>query len=379
MTFRRLKKVNSSGPDSGATSQDNDIYFPSSKSDSCKTADLPRNSSEVYNYKTLAYSGGTLPRNFKKGGGGSQKWKPQTESPEPQRKLVVLEKKDEETFGFEIQTYGLHHQDQNSVEMCTFVCKVHDDSAAQQAGLKVGDTIASVNEATVEGFRHKEIVQLIRACGNTLRLETIYSDSIRKAELDARLQYLKQTLHEKWDEYRSLMVQEQRLVHGIVMSDAAVYESLESAGIYGSLGVPSPAAQRALRCTGSTSSSASFLSTATEDDPLYQTCLYQADGSADSDNTSADKQKEKLQPPQRLQRLRPASEFFTTAKTQLTRSASTRSYMRGSSSSSSSTSGEKQGGFNSLQRKPKQKSFRRRLLKFIPGLNRPLEEEESKL
>ncbi|KAM9351212.1 general receptor for phosphoinositides 1-associated scaffold protein [Symphorus nematophorus] len=374
MTFRRLKKVNSSGPDGGPTSsQDNDIYFPSSKSDSCRTMDLPSNSSEVYNYKTLAYSGGTLPRNFKKGG-GLQKWKPLTQSPEPQRKVVVLEKKEEETFGFEIQTYGLHHQDNNSVEMCTFVCKVHDDSPAQQAGLKVGDTIASVNEATVEGFRHKEIVQLIRACGNTIRLETVYSDSIRKAELEARLQYLKQTLHEKWDEYRSLMVQEQRLVHGIVMSDAAVYESLESAGVYGSLGTPSPAAQRALRCTGSTSSSASILSTATEDDPLYQTCLYQADGSVDSDNTSADKTKE----PQRQQRLRPASELFTTAKTQLTRSASTRSYVRGSSSSSAN-SGEKQGGFNSLQRKPKQKSFRRRLLKFIPGLNRPLEEEESKL
>lgn len=162
------------------------------------------------------------------------------------------------------------------------------------------------------------------------------------------------------------------------MSDAAVYESLESAGIYGSLGVPSPAIQRALHCTGSTSSSASFLSTATEDDPLYQTCLYQADGSADSVNTNPDKQKEKQPPPQK-QRLRPASELFSSAKTQLTRSASTRSYIRGSSSSSSSTSGEKQGGFNSLQRKPKQKSFRRRLLKFIPGLNRPLEEEESKL
>uniref|UniRef100_A0A3B4XNI9 Trafficking regulator and scaffold protein tamalin n=1 Tax=Seriola lalandi dorsalis TaxID=1841481 RepID=A0A3B4XNI9_SERLL len=351
MTFRRLKKVNSSGPETGPASQDNDVYFPSSKSDSCRTMDLPTNSSEVYNYKTLAYSGGTLPRNFKKGG-GLQKWKPLTQSPEPQRKVVVLEKKEEEAFGFEIQTYGLHHQDQNSVEMCTFVCKVHGDSPAQEAGLKVGDTIASVNEAPVEGFRHKEIVQLIRACGNTIRLETVYSDSIRKAELEARLQYLKQTLHEKWDEYRSLMVQEQRLVHGIVMSDAAVYESLESAGVYGSLGAPSPAAQRALRGTGSTSSSASFLSTATEDDPLYQTCLQQ--------------------------RLRPASELFTTAKTHLTRSASTRSYMRGSSSSSSA-SGEKQGGFNSLQRKPKPKSFRRRLLKFIPGLNRPLEEEESKL
>uniref|UniRef100_A0A3Q3FMG6 Trafficking regulator and scaffold protein tamalin n=1 Tax=Labrus bergylta TaxID=56723 RepID=A0A3Q3FMG6_9LABR len=345
MTFRRLKKVNSSGPDTtGPASQDNDIYFTSSKSDSCRTRDLPANSSEVYNYKTLAYSGGTLPRNLKKGG-GLQKWKPLTLPPEPQRKVVVLEKKEEESFGFEIQTYGLHHQDQNSVEMCTFVCKVHEDSPAQEAGLKVGDTIASVNEATVEGYLHKEIVQLIRACGNTLRLETVYSDSIRKAELEARLQFLKQTLHEKWDEYRSLMVQEQRLVHGIVMSDAAVYESLESAGIYGSLGTPSPAAH-----------SASFLSTATEDDPLYQTCLHQTDTQ---------------------QRLRPASELFASAKTQLTRSASTRSYVRGSSSSSAS--GEKQGGFNSLQRKPKQKSFRRRLLKFIPGLNKPLEEEESKL
>ncbi|CAI5648371.1 general receptor for phosphoinositides 1-associated scaffold protein isoform X1 [Oreochromis niloticus] len=370
MTFRRLKKVNSNGPESGPASQD-DIYFPSSKSDSCRTMDTPSNSSEVYNYKTLAYSGGTLPRNYKKGG-GLQKWKPLTQTPEPQRKVVVLEKKEEEAFGFEIQTYGLHHQDQNSVEMCTFVCKVHNDSPAQQAGLTVGDTIASVNEATVEGFRHKEIVQLIRASGNSLRLETVYSDSIRKAELEARLQYLKQTLHEKWDEYRSLMVQEQRLVHGIVMSDAALYESLESAGVYGSLGTPSPALQRALHCTGSTSSSASFLSTATEDDPLYQTCIYQADGSVDSD--SAEKKKEQLP---KLQRLRPASEFFSTTKTQLTRSASTRSYVKGSSSSSSSVPGEKQGG--TLQRKPKQKSFRRRLLKFIPGLNRPLEEEESKL
>lgn len=157
---------------------------------------------------------------------------------------------------------------------------------------------------------------------------------------------------------------------GIVMSDAAVYESLESAGLYGSLGTPSPATPRAVRCTGSTSSSASFLSSATDDDPLYQTCLYQADGNEDHDTSKGQ---------QRQQRLRPTSELLTVTKTQLTRSASTRSYVRGSNSSPSSGSGEKQGGFGSLQRKPKQKSFRRRLLKFIPGLNRPLEEEESKL
>ncbi|XP_056444114.1 general receptor for phosphoinositides 1-associated scaffold protein [Gadus chalcogrammus] len=401
MTFRRLKKVNSNNPQGGLSIQDNDIYFPSSKSDSCKTVELRPNSSEVYNYKTLAYSGGTLPRTFNRGG-GLQKWKPLAQSPEPQRKVVVLEKTEEESFGFEIQTYGLHHQDQNSVEMCTFVCKVHDDSPAQQAGLKVGDTISSVNEDAVDGFRHKEIVQLIRACGNSIRLETVYSDSIRKAELEARLQYLKQTLHEKWDEFRSLMVQEQRLVHGIVLSDAAVYESLESAGIYGSLGAPSPAVLRAARCTGggstSSSSSASALSTATagEEDPLYQTCLYQAErtGTGTANGTGNGKvcgeeqqQKKKTEAPtpQRKLRLRPASELFSTAKTQLTRSASTRSYVREPSSTTSSTtipSGERPSvlGRGPLpQRKPKQKSFRRRLLKFIPGLNLPLEEEESKL
>lgn len=67
MTFRRLKKVNSSSrPESGPNSQENDTYFPSSKSDSCRTVDVQTNSSDVYNYKTLAYSGGTLPRSFKK-------------------------------------------------------------------------------------------------------------------------------------------------------------------------------------------------------------------------------------------------------------------------------------------------------------------------
>ncbi|TRY86996.1 hypothetical protein DNTS_009107 [Danionella cerebrum] len=381
MTFRRVKMLNSHDPDNGSLCHDSgDIYFTSSKSDTFRTVDQrPANSSEVYNYKTLAYSGGTLPRNFKKNG-GLQKWKPLSHSPEPERKTVILEKKEEEAFGFEIQTYGLHHQSENSVEMCTFVCKVHEDSPARIAGLKVGDTIASVNETSVEGFRHKEIVQLIKSAGNNIRLETVYSDSIRKAELEARLQYLKQTLHEKWDEYRSLMVQEQRLVHGIVMSDVALYESLESAGMYGSLGTPSPAGIRAMLGTGSTNSSISHLSATTaEDDPLYQTCQRLNNNNNSSEQLEGTQEKPAAG---RTRLLRPASELFTSAKTSLTRSASTRSYLKGPDLPSSSIpNGEKQscGGFSSLQRKPKQKSFRRRLLKYIPGLNRPLEEEESKL
>ncbi|KAM8981626.1 protein TAMALIN isoform 4-T4 [Sarcophilus harrisii] len=112
--------------------------------------------------------------------------------------------------------------------MVTFVCRVHEASPAQLAGLTPGDTIASVNGLNVEGIRHREIVDIIKASGNVLRLETVYGTSIRKAELEARLQYLKQTLYEKWGEYRSLMVQEQRLVHGIVVKDPSIYDTLES-------------------------------------------------------------------------------------------------------------------------------------------------------
>ncbi|XP_010856382.1 PREDICTED: general receptor for phosphoinositides 1-associated scaffold protein [Bison bison bison] len=175
-------------------------------------------------YRALAVSGGTLPR--RKGSGF--RWKNLSQSPEQQRKVLTLEKEENQTFGFEIQTYGLHHREEQRVEMVTFVCRVHESSPAQLAGLTPGDTIASVNGLNVEGIRHREIVDIIKASGNVLRLETLYGTSIRKAELEARLQYLKQTLYEKWGEYRSLMVQEQRLVHGLVVKDPSIYDTLES-------------------------------------------------------------------------------------------------------------------------------------------------------
>lgn len=70
------------------------------------------------------------------------------------------------------QTYGLHHQDQNSVEMCTFVCKVHDDSPAQQAGLKVGKFVflceSKITQLGKWGKRQEVLVQLILLCVSRL-------------------------------------------------------------------------------------------------------------------------------------------------------------------------------------------------------------------
>lgn len=87
------------------------------------------------------------------------------------RTTIILEKQDNETFGFEIQvskhwsmlklcrgekkgcfwlaflwhvclslqTYGLQLKNSPAVEMCTFVCKVNEDSVAESAGLTAGE------------------------------------------------------------------------------------------------------------------------------------------------------------------------------------------------------------------------------------------------
>ncbi|NWX39183.1 GRASP protein, partial [Steatornis caripensis] len=248
------------------------------------------------------------------------------------------------------QTYGLHHQDRNSVEMFTFVCRVHGGSPAEAAGLKAGDTITGVNGLNVEGVRHREIVEIIKSSGNMLRLDTLYGTSIRRAELEARLQYLKQTLYEKWGEYRSLMVQEQRLVRGVVAKDPSIYATLESIRwcLQGEGGLPG----------GSPSACGS-------DDSLYQTCLY-----ASADSLHRDKDGDSggpVPPPPR-------------PRTTLARSASLKcAGGPGATGRLWARVGDPSEGGAAAPRKGRHSSFRRRLLKFIPGLNRALEEEESHL
>lgn len=256
----------------------------------------------------------------------------------PCRKVLTLEKEENQTFGFEIQTYGLHHREEQRVEMVTFVCRVHESSPAQLAGLTPGDTIASVNGLNVEGIRHREIVDIIKASGNVLRLETLYGTSIRKAELEARLQYLKQTLYEKWGEYRSLMVQEQRLVHGLVVKDPSIYDTLESVRscLYGAGLLPGSLPFGPLLAAPGGPRGAARRAGGDADDAVYHTCFFGAT--------------EPAPPPARA---RAGGALWTEAREQALCAPGLR--------------------------KAKYRSFRRRLLKFIPGLNRSLEEEESQL
>ncbi|CAK7298799.1 General receptor for phosphoinositides 1-associated scaffold protein [Vulpes lagopus] len=326
-------------------------------------------------YRALAVSGGTLPR--RKGSGF--RWKNLGHSPEQQRKVLTLEKEENQTFGFEIQTYGLHHREEQRVEMVTFVCRVHESSPAQLAGLTPGDTIASVNGLNVEGIRHREIVDIIKASGNVLRLETLYGTSIRKAELEARLQYLKQTLYEKWGEYRSLMVQEQRLVHGLVVKDPSIYDTLESVRscLYGAGLLPGSLPFGPLLAAPGGPRGAARRAGGDADDAVYHTCFF---GAAEPAPPPA-----RARAPAPAPAEPPAPPAAPPARAALSRSASVRCGGPGGGGGGGGAGGalwteaREQALCAPGLRKAKYRSFRRRLLKFIPGLNRSLEEEESQL
>ncbi|XP_054383241.1 protein TAMALIN isoform X2 [Pongo abelii] len=296
-------------------------------------------------------------------------------------KVLTLEKEDNQTFGFEIQTYGLHHREEQRVEMVTFVCRVHESSPAQLAGLTPGDTIASVNGLNVEGIRHREIVDIIKASGNVLRLETLYGTSIRKAELEARLQYLKQTLYEKWGEYRSLMVQEQRLVHGLVVKDPSIYDTLESVRscLYGAGLLPGSLPFGPLLAVPGRPRGGARRARGDADDAVYHTCFF------------GDSEPPALPPPPPPARALGPGPAQTPPvgpgpgpRAALSRSASVRCAGPGGGGGGGApgalwTEAREQALCGPGLRKTKYRSFRRRLLKFIPGLNRSLEEEESQL
>ncbi|KFO22414.1 Cytohesin-interacting protein [Fukomys damarensis] len=285
-----------------------------------------------------------------------------------QRKLVTVEKQDNGTFGFEIQTYRLQNQNFGSLEVCTLICKVQEDSPAHCSGLQAGDVLANINGVSTEGFSHKQVVDLIRSSGNLLRIETLNGSMLlRKEELEAKMQDLKQTLKKKWVEFKSLQLQEQRLLHG----DAGNSPSLETMdvdelAILGSLPGPGPALPEWNRLS-SESSCRSWLSSMTMDsEDGCQTCVsVDSSRGAFSRQTSTDDE---------CFVFKEGDDFMRRSSSRRNRSISTTS----SGSMSPLWENSYSSIFGTLPRKSRRGSVRKQLLKFIPGLHRAVEEEESR-
>ncbi|XP_074072047.1 cytohesin-interacting protein isoform X2 [Macrotis lagotis] len=274
----------------------------------------------------------------------------------PQRRLVTVEKQDNGTFGFEIQTQLL--QNQNLAEIYTYIFKVDEESPAYRSGLQTGDVLANINGVNTEGFTHKQVVELIKSAGNRLRLETVNGTMIlRKAELEAKLQVLKQTLREKWVELQALQLQEQRLLHG----DAARSPGLAALP---PSECPAAAPHNGHERLSSASSGRSRRSSTT----------------ADSEDSGQEALSRRASVEDEC--------FFLKEADAAPRRACARRPRDASASASSSGSGsplwEGGGGggvlsvFGTLPRKGRRGSVRKQLLKFLPGLHRAVEEEESR-
>ncbi|XP_037379257.1 cytohesin-interacting protein isoform X2 [Talpa occidentalis] len=284
-----------------------------------------------------------------------------------QRKLVTVEKQDNGTFGFEIQTFPFPIQNTYSSEMYTRICKIQEDSPAQCAGLQAGDVLANINGVSTEGFTHKQVVDLIRSSGNLLTIETLDGKIFKKAELEEKLKKLKQNLKKKCVEYQSLQLQEHRLLHG----DAANCPCLENMDIdestlFGNLPGPSLMLMDQNRLS-SESSCRSWLSSMTIDsEDGYQTCMSEDSArGAFSRQTSTDD--ECFVP-------KDGDDFLKRSSSRRNRSISTTS----SGSMSPLWEGNFSSMFGTLPRKSRRGSVRKQLLKFIPGLHHAVEEEESR-
>ncbi|KAM4026472.1 cytohesin-interacting protein isoform 2-T3 [Anomaloglossus baeobatrachus] len=288
---------------------------------------------------------------------------------EPNRRVVVITKQDNEAFGFEIQTYKLQHV--RGIDMRTYVHKVHEDSPSSHAGLRDGDMITNINNVDVEGFSHQQTVELIRSSGNFLRIETEYSTRIRQAELQAKLLILKDDLRSKWKELQSMLQKEHQLLHG-TSSDSKVHEELDC--IYSKIfGNPAPGSFLNKHRSSSSSSGRSQLSSI---------LLNSEDGLGSMSELDEDSGTEACFSRQSSTDEDYMYKFngFSSIRSSLTRRRSisvTSSESEPMSPNLDSIS--LSNIFGTLPRKGRRGSARKNFFKFIPGLHRSVEEEESQL
>ncbi|NXJ69235.1 CYTIP protein, partial [Rostratula benghalensis] len=267
-----------------------------------------------------------------------------------------------------LQTIRFLPQKDYSLEVCTYICKVQEESPAHLSGLQVGDILASINGTNTDGFSHKQIVLLIKSSGNYLRLETINGAMfLRKMELETKLQLLKQTLQQKQLELRSLAAQEQRLLHGEVNDNALLgVLELEESELLGGCEAPGPLFGRQPRFS-SESSSRSRLSSMTLD----------SEGSFCQSGSLEDSALESLSRQSSVE-----DECFfegASARSSLRRNRSISLASSGSMSPLWEAGSSCTSSFGTLPRKSRRPSVRKHLLKLIPGLHRAVEEEESRV
>ncbi|XP_051753883.1 protein TAMALIN [Ctenopharyngodon idella] len=129
------------------------------------------------------------------------------------RKTVVLRRKENETFGFDIQTGSVERSISAEQDLSSYVCWVKENSLAESSGLMTGDVIITVNSVHIAGFTHQQIKDLVQK-SSLLMMEIIRGATEKQRQLLNKLHLLQRQFTEKCEELQTLISEEMRLVGG---------------------------------------------------------------------------------------------------------------------------------------------------------------------